>query len=143
MVSVRKSWLQTSLQDPAFFAAVASHYAGRYSLGTGQGDPTDSLLLRMEAIRIVNEKLNQPDEFVSDGTIGAVASLVTYEVSLLSTSSQVGVGAGLTHDFALKSNNGTLNAIRTHLAGLRRMIDIRGGFENAGFPPSLQRLIGW
>jgi hypothetical protein len=89
MVSVRKSWLRISLQDPAFFAAVSSHYAGRYSLSTRQGDPTEALLLRMDAIKIVNERLNQMDGSVSDGTIGAVASLVTYEVRrcyLMSTS---------------------------------------------------------
>ena len=141
MVSVRKSWLQTSIQDPAFFAAVASHYAGRYSLCTGQGDPTDSLLLRMEAIKIVNERLNQLEGFVSDGTIGAVASLVTYEVS--SNFLKWAWRLEPSFDFTVQSNNGTHDAISTHLAGLRRMIDLRGGFKNAGFPTSLQRLIGW
>jgi hypothetical protein len=29
------------------------------------------------------------------------------------------------------------------MAGLNQMIELRGGFQKAGFPPSLQRLIGW
>jgi hypothetical protein len=42
-----------------------------------------------------------------------------------------------------QANNGSLDAIRTHMAGLKKMIALRGGFSNAGFTPALQRLIGW
>jgi hypothetical protein len=83
MVSARKSWFRTSFQDPAFFAAVLSHYAARFSLNTQEGaehDPVEAFLLRMEAIKMVNERLNQANKSLTDETIGAVASLVTYEV---------------------------------------------------------------
>jgi hypothetical protein len=43
----------------------------------------ESLLLRMDAIKIVNKRIAEADGHVSDGTIGAVASLVTYEVRFL------------------------------------------------------------
>jgi hypothetical protein len=138
MVSVRKSWLRTSLQDPAFFAAVSSHYAGRCSLTSRQGDPMESLLLRMKAIKIVNKRISEADGHLSDGTIGAIASLVTYEVSLLLEFVHQDYS-----EIYCQSNNGTFEAIRTHMTGLNRMIDLRGGFQKAGFPTSLQRIIGW
>jgi hypothetical protein len=81
MTSVRKSWFRTSLQDPAFFNAIVSHYAARFSLSAKQGDPVESLMLRMKSIEIVNERLDTQDGEVTDGTIGAVASLVIYEVN--------------------------------------------------------------
>jgi hypothetical protein len=82
MTSVRKSWFRTSLQDPAFFNSVLSHYAGRFNLDTMQGDPVDSLYFRTNAIKLVNERLSKQDEIITDGTIAAVASLATYEVQL-------------------------------------------------------------
>jgi hypothetical protein len=80
MLAARKSWFRTCLQDPAFFNAVLSHYAGSFSLNFKEGDPMESLMLRTEAIKIVNERIEAGGGGVSDGTIGTVASLVTYEV---------------------------------------------------------------
>ena len=40
----------------------------------------ESLTLRMKAIKIINERLSRQHGEVTDGTVGAVASLVTYEV---------------------------------------------------------------
>lgn len=42
-----------------------------------------------------------------------------------------------------KANNGAYEAMKTHMTGLSRMIDLRGGFKNANFPPSIQRQIAW
>jgi hypothetical protein len=80
MLAVRKSWFQNALQDPAFFNAALSHYAGSFSLKFKKGDPMEALILRTEAIKIVNERIEAGAVGVGDGTIGAVASLVTYEV---------------------------------------------------------------
>jgi hypothetical protein len=41
------------------------------------------LLLRMDAIKLINKRIAEADGHLSDGTIGAVASLVTYEVRFL------------------------------------------------------------
>jgi hypothetical protein len=83
MMSARKSWLAIGSQDEAFYNAVLSHYAGTYSLATGQGDPMESLVYRMKSIDIVNSRLGEPELGVSDGTIGAVGSLITYEVTMI------------------------------------------------------------
>jgi hypothetical protein len=75
---------------------------------------------------------------MSDGTVGAVARLVRYEVRSLFISLY-----GRPADISQQANNGSLDAIRTHMAGLSKMITLRGGFHKAGFTPALQRFIGW
>jgi predicted histidine transporter YuiF (NhaC family) len=40
----------------------------------------EALLLRMDAIKMVNERLGDAGGYASDGTIGAVESLMAYEV---------------------------------------------------------------
>jgi hypothetical protein len=82
MISARKSWLAIGIQDEAFYNTLLSHYAGTFSLATGQGDPMEALMHRMKSIEIVNERLSKPELGSSDGTIGAVASMVTYEITL-------------------------------------------------------------
>jgi len=69
------------MQDLAWFYSALSHYAGTYTLSKGEGDPAESLLLRTKAIEVVNERLGDPENEASDATIGAVASLIAYEVS--------------------------------------------------------------
>ena len=80
MMGVRKSWFQASLQDPAFFNVILAHYAACVTLRTKSGDPVESLVLRMEASRIVKARLDEGEHSISDSTIGAVASMVVYEV---------------------------------------------------------------
>ena len=80
MLGARKSWFQAGLQDSAFFNSALSHYAGSFGLKSERGDPIEALMLRTEAIKIVNERIAAGNGHVSDGTIGAVSSLVTYEV---------------------------------------------------------------
>ena len=43
----------------------------------------------------------------------------------------------------MKVNNGTIEATKTHMGGLSRMVKFRGGFHNAQFPPAVQRQIAW
>jgi hypothetical protein len=97
-----------------------AHYAACITLRTMAGDPVESLELRMESGRLINERLGNEEEAISDGTIGAVASILTYE-----------------------ANNGDLEAIRAHMLGLKKMVALRGGFRKAKFPPAVQRQIAW
>ncbi|KAL2070944.1 hypothetical protein VTL71DRAFT_13970 [Oculimacula yallundae] len=120
MTSVRKSWFALSLTDLAFFNVVLSHYAGTYRLLTGQGDPMESFCFIAASIKIINERLDFPDQRTSDGTIAAVAGMVLKEIK-----------------------NGNVSAVKVHLAGLGQMINLRGGLFNARFPASLQRMIAW
>lgn len=42
-----------------------------------------------------------------------------------------------------QANNGAVEAVKTHMNGLSRMIALRGGFMEANFPPTIQRQITW
>lgn len=83
MIPIRKSWFIAAMQDLAWFYSALSHYAGTYTLTFREGDPAESLLLRTQSIEVVNERLGKPQQEVSDATIGAVASMIAYEVGAL------------------------------------------------------------
>ncbi|KAE9375953.1 hypothetical protein N431DRAFT_481146 [Stipitochalara longipes BDJ] len=120
MLNLRKGYFQLAMQDSAFFSAAISHYAGIFSLVIRDGDPLESLQLRMRSIALVNSRLKESALGVSDGTVGAVASIINYE-----------------------TNNGTPLAVQIHIAGLKAMLRLRGGFLNAGLSPLLQRMVAW
>lgn len=42
-----------------------------------------------------------------------------------------------------KSSNGTAASMVVHMGGLEKMVSMRGGIENGGFPLIVQRMIGW
>lgn len=81
MMNPRKEWFSLAIQDHALFHVALSHAAGNLGLLMQKGDSVESLFHRMEAIRIINERLNDLSCGISDGTIGAVASMASYEVS--------------------------------------------------------------
>jgi len=78
MMKPRKAWLSNATKDAAYFHAALSHYAGNFTLLHEQGNPAEALH-RMKAVRLVNERLGAA-ELVSDGTVGAVACIMNYEV---------------------------------------------------------------
>ena len=81
MGQLRTEWLALAIQDLALFHICLSHYAGTYGLANQECDPTDALQLRIESMRLVNQRLGDPKTRLSDATIGTVASLSSYEVS--------------------------------------------------------------
>ncbi|KAE9366639.1 hypothetical protein N431DRAFT_495079 [Stipitochalara longipes BDJ] len=91
-----------------------------YNLSFKKGDPMESLRYRMEAIRIVNDRLSSPEDAIRDGTICVVAGTATYE-----------------------AYNGTRLGILTRMKGLQRLIDMRGGLRNGNLPLILQRVVAW
>ena len=88
MLYPKKKWFTIALKDEAYFNAALSHYSGHLFLTQGEGrskkgDPLEALWYRAEAVRVLNERLSGVDHVengVSDGTIGAVACIVNYEV---------------------------------------------------------------
>ena len=65
----------------AFLHTCLAYFSGRYSARFGGGDPLESLQHRLEAIRILNGRMGDPVQSLTDGTFGAVAILALYEVS--------------------------------------------------------------
>lgn len=82
MMPMRKALFALAMHDEALFHTVMPHYIARYQIRFSVGDPAESLKHRTQAIRIVNERLRDPEKALTDGTIAAVANLASYEVSL-------------------------------------------------------------
>lgn len=80
MGQLRTEWLSLATQDTALFHIALSHYAGNYGLARRENDPVEALRFRMEAMRIVNKRLESIESALTDGTLGTVASLSSYEV---------------------------------------------------------------
>jgi hypothetical protein len=81
MGQLRREWLALATQDRALFYIALSHYAGNYGLKHQESDPAEALRFRMEAMRLVNERIPDIKQALADGTVGTVASLSSYEVS--------------------------------------------------------------
>lgn len=78
---MRKGLFGLAVHDAALFHTFLAHYVASYDLRYGSGDPEESLFHRMEAIRIVNQRIADATEALSDGTIAAVANIAVYEVN--------------------------------------------------------------
>jgi hypothetical protein len=71
--------------DPAWLNATLSLIALHHDLNIGKGISRECLFHRGEALRIVNERL-ATSRLVDNATIGAIASLANFDVSLKETS---------------------------------------------------------
>jgi hypothetical protein len=75
MGQLRTKWLQIATQDSALFHVALSHYAGNYS------NHVEALGFGMQAMSIVNKRLNDVERAITDTTLSAVASLSSFEVN--------------------------------------------------------------
>jgi len=57
------------------------HSAGHNAMLAGNNDLADPFQLKLEAIRLINQRLGDPVISTNDLTIAAVACLVLFEVS--------------------------------------------------------------
>jgi hypothetical protein len=85
MGKLRTEWLALATQDAALFYVALSHYAGNYSLANNQSDPMEALRFRMESMKLINSRLEDINNALTDGTLGTVASLSSYEVRVESS----------------------------------------------------------
>lgn len=99
-------WLSAAIANPTLFNTTlyvaAIHDAGLH----GCRDTVESLFYKAQTIRVLNEALRNPAQAVSDETLSAVL-LLTHIVSII----------------------GKPEEVETHLNGLRKMIDLRGGIQ--------------
>jgi hypothetical protein len=80
MMAVRRLWLGKALKDPAFLLMELCHAAESLSLIERGENSTESLTFKNEAIKIINQRLDQSPNEISEGTLSTVASIVSYEV---------------------------------------------------------------
>lgn len=97
----------------------------------------EGLRFRMEAMQVINGRLEHHDTAITDYNIGAVASLALWEVSdSLHEQFQHATNSD-------KSTNGSSEAIKTHIDGLRKMMRMRGGIEASGLNQHIKRYVLW
>lgn len=139
MGRLRTEWLRLATQDTAMFHIALSHYAGNYGLTRYENDPMEALRLRMEAMTIMNQRLENVESALTDGSIGTVASLSSYEVYVPYIYTRESADA----IFILQATNGNTSAFQTHMVGLKELVRLRGGLQAHGMNKFTKRLILW
>ena len=81
MMPMRKCLFSLAVHDAALFHTFLSHYIAAYNSRFQIGDPAESVQHRTRAIQIINDRLKNSDQALSDGNIAAVANMAVYEVS--------------------------------------------------------------
>ncbi|KAL7912344.1 hypothetical protein GGI35DRAFT_445025 [Trichoderma velutinum] len=121
------SRLPYAFADAALLHALFSLASLHRDLSVGTKVTPLCLMHRGETLRLINERLTNTPLQLSDGTIGAVAALATFDLL-----------------------DGRLQSARWNLQGLQRMVDQRGGLRLVGKEARdvcgtslLQRAICW
>lgn len=77
----KDKWFNYAITDSALFHVTMLHTVMHRSLTHGEmNGEVEALALKSESISLVNRKLADPIEGISDLTIGVVANLVLFEV---------------------------------------------------------------
>ena len=109
------------MTDPAIFRAVvllaASHYSVRRC---PRGNGPNLLQLKSRALSSINEAIQDTGHSTSDQIIGAVAKMASYEAMF-----------------------GDQRSFEWHMAGLLRMVKLRGGLSALGLDGLLARICLW
>jgi hypothetical protein len=124
-VSGQSAWFPFAINDQLLFHATmynwTMHFADAAHGGSFASHP-GNMRHKLIAIHMINEKLSDPVEAVRDENLGAVVAIINAEVAY-----------------------GSAEESERHMAGLRAMVDMRGGIETLGdgIGGLLQRLVGW
>lgn len=118
---LRTTWFPLVTSDNAPFQVVmllaAANYAQVHNVA---GLRCDLLRMKQEAIAAIDHALRLERTRVSDGAIGAVAKMASFEAM-----------------------HGDVASYRMHMAGLVRMLSERGGLDTLGLGGLLRRIIVW
>lgn len=79
---MRKMLFSLAINDAAMFHSFLCHYAGSYNVHFRTGNKDEALWHASEAARIVNERLVDSDQALTNETIATVANMAAFEVSL-------------------------------------------------------------
>jgi hypothetical protein len=118
----RWEWFMTqhAMEEPALFY-VRLLFASGDLIRLGALNREASFWLQSQAIKAINEALEDPRRSASDGLILAVGRIALHE--------------------CMYGDRAASNAV--HRPAQRRMIDIRGGMPKLGFPDLVKRLMRW
>ncbi|KUJ08251.1 uncharacterized protein LY89DRAFT_725168 [Mollisia scopiformis] len=116
---VNTQWARHAMSDPALFHGVLFHASVHVeSYGGRPGSSISTLFHRGETIRLVSERLNSSDGFVSDETIAAVG-WVASEGNITGVTEQDGI----------------------HWHAIVKMLNARGGLQSLGWSGALELLL--
>lgn len=120
---LRTRWFPLVMAEPALFLVImllaASHHAASYDMS--KEAKLNLLGLRYEAVNAINEALSvQPPGALSDGLVGAIAKMASYEAMF-----------------------GTMGSYDVHMKGLTRAVGLRGGLSSLGLGGLLRRIVVW
>lgn len=118
---LRSSWFPLVISDVAIFHTImllsASNAA---SINPDLYSKSEVLRLKSDAILSINAALTSDRRWASDAMIGAIAKMAGFEAM-----------------------HGNLEAYRMHMAGLVRMLELRGGLNALGLGGLIRRIIVW
>ena len=77
---LQKVWVPQAISEPALFLSTVNFAATHLDRAQGRSCSPQILADKIEIIRLLNARLERPDEAVSDETIGAVVMLAGVEV---------------------------------------------------------------
>ncbi|KAL6715821.1 hypothetical protein ACLMJK_006782 [Lecanora helva] len=117
---ITKKWLRFALHDRALLSATMAFAATHLDILNRSRASQSSLWHKQATIRMINAKLESPEEVTSNANIGAVAMMASME-----------------------SISGNYEELKVHMGALRRMVSIRGGLENLGWEGILHMLLSW
>ncbi|KAL2109039.1 hypothetical protein VUR80DRAFT_3045 [Thermomyces stellatus] len=120
---LRKKWFPLVISEPATFLIVLLLAASNYSVvNTDAAARITPHLVHMkyDAIRAINDAFSLEQRRLSDALIGAVAKMASFEAMY-----------------------GDVETYHVHMAGLQKMVAIRGGLDALGLNGLLRRIIVW
>ncbi|KAK0387681.1 hypothetical protein NLU13_3926 [Sarocladium strictum] len=119
---LRTRWFPLVTTEAASFYAILLLSASNIAaLRHDNSSAYNVLQLKANAIASINDAFCSGDRTrVSDAMIGAVAKMASYEAM-----------------------QGDIESYRVHMAGVKRMVDLRGGLETLGLGGLLRRIIVW
>jgi hypothetical protein len=79
---VAGSWITLALTDSALLHATLSNVAWKLDTLRGLKESPECFLQQGQAIKLINERLHDTAQGISDTVIGAVATLAIFAVSL-------------------------------------------------------------
>ncbi|KAK4985431.1 hypothetical protein LTR66_001847 [Elasticomyces elasticus] len=116
---LRTRWLPLAITEEASFYATLLFAASHYEITQRSQEYNVNLLgLKGKAIEAINEALADPVRSTSDSSIGAVATLASYEAMC-----------------------GNVDVFQMHVAGLQKMVRLRGGLASLGLDGLLERAL--
>ncbi|CAD6577550.1 MAG: hypothetical protein ASARMPRED_008317 [Alectoria sarmentosa] len=113
-------WMPHAVTDPLLFLATLNYAAAHLDVVHGRQSSPRTIAQKGQIIRLINMRLQDSAETVSNTTIGAVAMFAAMETT-----------TGNQHDLSV------------HMDGLDKMVTIRGGLQQLGWDGVLQLFISW